>query len=236
MQGISFSQCGNYLILTGDRIALPIIAPVPKQILDLALPGPCDTLVESSALSVSPAYSGLATSTTASKQLIIAGQALQTGAQISSQGTSRGVQVNHTGSCAELRLWENENGHFLKENVELIKLPKSAGYDSTSVAIHPPQTQDEKLKIVLNMAPRHWNGLSGVLNTKSPIIIHREMSAIARSNGLSRRLTAWGLSEAAIENPTRYLVVDELDGLLIKGEQNRAGNEDGRQCKRRRLC
>ena len=162
LESISFSQCGNYLIVMNEGQALPIIEPLPKAYLQLSLPSldeDSDPGPTGSTAVIRSSASALTTLQT-SKPLIHPSLTLQTSSQIT-PNTSRGIHVSQSSSQISLQLWQsnNTNQQTRSETIELAGLPDIARRDNTNVAVHLPETRDEQIKLILNMAPQPWSGM-----------------------------------------------------------------------------
>ncbi|KAF2728944.1 hypothetical protein EJ04DRAFT_580987 [Polyplosphaeria fusca] len=181
-QGLTFSQCGNYVMEKAPDQTLPTVAPIPTYLKSLSSPKKI-SYMSSQDISLKTAYDVGAQVVEPSyslEQLSRPGQALQTTGQVSGRGTSSsGMMLSHADTHLGLQVWKSGNSEG-SEQVDLIRLPRHAGRDS-SITSYMPDSSDGKMKIVFNMASKPYNNLHPSAEEAVPLVAYRKLSAIQRS-------------------------------------------------------
>ncbi|KAF2730015.1 hypothetical protein EJ04DRAFT_527320 [Polyplosphaeria fusca] len=214
---VSFSQCGEYLVLV-TKTGLPIIQPIPKKVLYYGRYYATTT----AGPNVHQNSNAVMTEKNLSHALMASpGQALATSSQLLDPRTGRGITVAQHGSRLELQAWSRDHENQTESRVELLRVPRSAGFGNSIAMIHLPKDRDERLKVILNMAARPWNSLGVHTGLKSPIVVHRELSGIAQGRTTWRGLLSGNGERAYAKNDDRRLLaVEGKDDALARDDPN----------------
>jgi len=159
------------MIKTSSR-SLPIIQKIPNEIQDL-MPQPAEP-------SVLPPDSGREASTSLdpinSKEEVGAGSeivAKNDSAQMTANGTSRGVSILRSPTALDIHLWKQNSDEYTAKSLELTKIPNWPGLDTSTATIWIPKTMDERIQIILNKSAKTWNELSDPVEGRLPAIIRK---------------------------------------------------------------
>ena len=129
--------------------SLPIIEKIPNEIQNL-MPQPVEP-------SVLPPDSSREASTSLDpinrKEKVGAGSEIvvkNDSAQMTANGTSRGVSILRSSTALDIHLWEQNSDEYTAKSLELTKIPNWPGLDTSTATIWIPKTMDERIQIILN--------------------------------------------------------------------------------------
>lgn len=193
--------------------SLPIIEKIPNEIQDLM-----SQPVEPSVL---PPDSSREASTSLDpinrKEKVGAGSEIvvkNDSAQMTANGTSRGVSILRSSTALDIHLWEQNSDEYTAKSLELTKIPNWPGLDTSTATIWIPKTMDERIQIILNKSAKTWNELSDPIEGRLPAIIRKSPKILNPSKSF---IEGTGKRRLELENEDPKEEDSELQASLTEG-------------------
>ncbi|MCJ1398403.1 hypothetical protein MMC11_001601 [Xylographa trunciseda] len=178
---ISFSECGNHIIISQAGEGVPVVFPLFEHVLsksnapteDAQTPSLNNEKLEISQLSAITTFDSSAS--IAAKLRSRPGQMVDHAVvEVTDEGQSMGLVPHNTGSDIEIRLWQPGEG----ESHKAVSLPAWEGLKNSSVAIKFPQNKNEMIRLILTQPLRRWYSVGDPVEEHLPAVIDRDPRAI----------------------------------------------------------